>query len=102
MSVDSIEVDPKERSRTSVSPALSDLSGFLPTPCNSYENMAPATNLGPNSCCYAGAQSDMYGWDAELDRMTQDEDYETISMSYRRANGGRANLLERVFNTRSV
>lgn len=103
MSFDSIEIDPKEQARISVSPTLSDLSGFLPTPCHSYENMAPATTLGPNSCCYAGTGGDMYGWDAELERRNHhEEEYDTIHMSYRRANGARGNLLERVFNTRSA
>lgn len=81
ISVQSIEVDPKESCRITVSPTLSDLSGFLPTPSNSYENMAPAATLRPSLCCSAGAQTDTYGWEAEHDRRAQYEDYETITMS---------------------
>lgn len=80
---------------------LSDLSGYLPTPSRSCEEMPPATTQGPDAFCHTTSHEDIWGWEAELERRTQGNDFDSFPLTYRRANGTRANLLQRVFKAGS-
>ncbi|KAL6414026.1 hypothetical protein AUP68_03559 [Ilyonectria robusta] len=100
-----MEVDFEEQSRLWVgSHNFSDFSHYLPNPSASCESMiTSATTIDSQCSCPASQDAspdDTYGWEAELDRRAnqeEDDECETIALTYRRANGSKTNLLQRVF-----
>ncbi|CAG1983546.1 unnamed protein product [Fusarium graminearum] len=87
-----------------------DVSNYLPTPTTSSEDIgSPSTTSDHQAFRYASPVEDMYGWDAELERrrspsrssMSSNEGCDTIALSYRRANGSKHSLLQRVFRVSS-
>jgi len=87
-----------------------DVSNYLPTPATSSEDIgSPSTTSDHHAFRYASPVDDLYGWDAELDRrrspsrtsMSSTEGCDTIALSYRRANGSKHSLLQRVFRVGS-
>ncbi|KAF4952835.1 hypothetical protein FGADI_6424 [Fusarium gaditjirri] len=88
-----------------------DVSNYLPTPTTSHEDMrCPSTSSETEAFIYASPIEDMYGWDAELERreaspsrdsMSSTEGLDTFALSYRRANGSKHSLLQRVFRVGS-
>jgi hypothetical protein len=87
-----------------------DVSNYLPTPTTSSEDIgSPSTTSDHQAFRYASPVEDMYGWDAELDRrrspsrssMSSNEGCDAIALSYRRANGSKHSLLQRVFRVGS-
>ncbi|KAF4972799.1 hypothetical protein FSARC_699 [Fusarium sarcochroum] len=94
-----------------VATPMTDVSNYLPTPASSSENMGyHSTTSDHQAFRYASPMEDMYGWDAELDRrqcspsrssLSSNEGCDTISLSYRRANGSKHSLLQRVFRVGS-
>ena len=129
LSVQPIEVDPEAemyidlgssqraaipRTGSDASLTLSDFSNYLSSPsktCSQEAMNDVATTLNNDSDCrFASSGDDLYGWDAELERRNNttpcpmescSHDCNTISLSYRRANGARHNLLQRVFKVGS-
>ncbi|KAL2680709.1 hypothetical protein Neosp_008312 [[Neocosmospora] mangrovei] len=106
----SLAADSDQGSMMFCSTTLSDVSNYLPSPVHSSEDMSCPTNLDSESFRYASPIQDMYGWDAELDRrnftpsrssMGSSEGCDDIPLSYRRANGSKASLLQRVFRVGS-
>ncbi|EEU42761.1 uncharacterized protein NECHADRAFT_95673 [Fusarium vanettenii 77-13-4] len=102
--------DSDQESMMFCSTPLSDVSNYLPSPVHSSEDMSCPTTLDSESFRYASPIQDMYGWDAELDRrnftpsrssMGSSEGCDDIALSYRRANGSKASLLQRVFRVGS-
>lgn len=100
------------RSVSNASTELSDYSNYLPSFPGSSEDLSSiATSLEAKDCCMASPAPDFYGWDAELDRRAKfstcameekcQHGYDTVSFTYRRANGGKGSLLQRVFNVGS-
>ncbi|KAH7241743.1 hypothetical protein BKA59DRAFT_529450 [Fusarium tricinctum] len=92
-------------------PSLTDISNYLPISAIGSENICcPPTTLGDEAFRYASPVEDMYGWDAELERrqsspsrasISSTEGCDTIALSYRRANGSKHSLLQRVFRVGS-
>ncbi|KAF4445978.1 hypothetical protein F53441_10333 [Fusarium austroafricanum] len=90
---------------------MTDMSNYLPTPAASNEDMGcPSTTSDHQAFRYASPVEDMYGWDAELDRresspswasMSSADGLDTVALSYRRANGSKHSLLQRVFRVGS-
>lgn len=89
---------------------MADVSNYLPTPATSSEDVGShSTTLDHQAFRYASPVEDMYGWDAELDRrrspsrasMSSTEGCDTIALNYRRANGSKHSLLQRVFRVGS-
>ncbi|UZP39846.1 hypothetical protein NXS19_007662 [Fusarium pseudograminearum] len=87
-----------------------DVSNYLPTPTTSSEDIgSPSTASDHQAFRYASPVEDMYGWDAELERrrspsrssMSSNEGCDAIALSYRRANGSKHSLLQRVFRVSS-
>lgn len=111
LSASSLAADSDEERIMFCSTPLSDVSNYLPSPIHSNEDMTcPPTNLDNESFRYASPIQDMYGWDAELDRrdfppsrssVGSSEGCDAIALSYRRANGSKASLLQRVFRVGS-
>ncbi|KAM5357829.1 hypothetical protein ACJZ2D_015872 [Fusarium nematophilum] len=111
ISATSLAADSDQDKMDFTSTPLSDVSNYLPTPAQSCENMAgPATMSDNRAYRYASPMEDMYGWDAELDRrkfppsrssMSSREGCDTFALSYRRANGSKSSLLQRVFRVGS-
>ncbi|KAF4452887.1 regulator of G- signaling [Fusarium albosuccineum] len=111
LSATSLATDSDHDNLDLCSTPLSDVSNYLPTPAQSSEDMDyPVTTSDNRAFRYASPMEDMYGWDAELDRrkfppsrssMSSREDLDTIALSYRRANGSKASLLQRVFRVGS-
>ncbi|KAF5019757.1 hypothetical protein F66182_8229 [Fusarium sp. NRRL 66182] len=91
--------------------SLADVSNYLPTPFASNEDMVCQSMTSDHQAFrYASPMEDMYGWDAELDRrqcppsrasLSSNEGCDHISFSYRRANGSKHSLLQRVFRVGS-
>lgn len=88
---------------------MADVSNYLPTPASSSEDMVcPSTTSDHQAFRFASPVEDMYGWDAELDRrrspsrtsMSSAEGCD-FALSYRRANGSKHSLLQRVFRVGS-
>ena len=88
---------------------MADVSNYLPTPASSSEDMVcPSTTSDHQAFRFASPVEDMYGWDAELDRrrspsrtsMSSTEGCD-FALSYRRANGSKHSLLQRVFRVGS-
>ncbi|KAF7546732.1 hypothetical protein G7Z17_g8215 [Cylindrodendrum hubeiense] len=98
-----MEVDVEEQSRLWVgSQEFSDLSHYLPNPSASCESMTTSATTVDSQCScpasHEALQADTYGWEAELDRrIDEDDGCESIALTYRRANGSKSNLLQRVF-----
>lgn len=92
-------------------PSLTDISNYLPIPAIGSENIGcPPTTSDDEAFRYASPVEDMYGWDAELERrqsspsrasISSTEGCDTIALSYRRANGSKHSLLQRVFRVGS-
>ncbi|KAH7248113.1 hypothetical protein B0J15DRAFT_514765 [Fusarium solani] len=111
LSASSLAADSDQESMMFCSTPLSDVSNYLPSPVHSSEDMScPPTTLDSESFRYASPIQDMYGWDAELDRRNfcpsrssvgSSEGCDAIALSYRRANGSKASLLQRVFRVGS-
>ncbi|KAI8715648.1 RGS domain-containing protein [Fusarium sp. LHS14.1] len=110
LSASSLAADSDQESMMFCSTTLSDVSNYLPSPVHSSEDMSCPTTLDSESFRYASPTLDMYGWDAELDRrnftpsrssMGSSEGCDDIPLSYRRANGSKASLLQRVFRVGS-
>jgi len=90
---------------------MTDVSNYLPTPTTSNEDMrCPSTSSETEAFRYASPIEDMYGWDAELERreaspsrdsMSSTEGLDAFALSYRRANGSKHSLLQRVFRVGS-
>lgn len=129
LSVQPIEVDPVEdmyidmgishhsnmpRTGSDASMTLSDFSNYLPSQSYTHEPMdVVVTSSSDNGSDFrfASPKDDFYGWDAELDRRnitipcpmeSCSDDCETVALSFRRANGARHNLLQRVFKVGSA
>ncbi|KAG4280242.1 hypothetical protein FPRO06_11575 [Fusarium proliferatum] len=90
---------------------MTDVSNYLPTPTTSNEDMrCPSTSSETEAFRYASPIEDLYGWDAELERREASPSRDSISstegldafvLSYRRANGSKHSLLQRVFRVGS-
>ncbi|KAF5597517.1 regulator of G signaling [Fusarium pseudocircinatum] len=90
---------------------MTDVSNYLPTPTTSNEDMrCPSTSSETEAFRYASPIEDMYGWDAELERreaspgrdsISSTEGLDAFALSYRRANGSKHSLLQRVFRVGS-
>ncbi|KAG9496979.1 hypothetical protein J7337_011768 [Fusarium musae] len=90
---------------------MADVSNYLPTPTTSNEDMRyPSTSSETEAFRYASPIEDMYGWDAELERReaspsrdstSSTEGLDAFALSYRRANGSKHSLLQRVFRVGS-
>jgi hypothetical protein len=90
---------------------MNDVSNYLPTPTTSNEDIGcPSTSSDQEAFRYASPIEDMYGWDAELERreaspsrdsMSSTEGLDAFALSYRRANGSKHSLLQRVFRVGS-
>ncbi|KAF4335045.1 regulator of G signaling [Fusarium beomiforme] len=90
---------------------MADVSNYLPTPTTSNEDVCCLPTTSDHEAFrYASPIEDMYGWDAELDRreacasrdsMSSTEGLDTIALSYRRANGSKHSLLQKVFRAGS-
>ncbi|KAF5569646.1 regulator of G signaling [Fusarium pseudoanthophilum] len=95
----------------STSMPMTDVSNYLPTPTTSNEDMrCPSTSSETEAFRYASPIEDMYGWDAELERreaspsrdsISSTEGLDAFALSYRRANGSKHSLLQRVFRVGS-
>lgn len=93
-------------------PTFSDMSNYLSTVSHDPNHMIkPPTTSDHHSFRYASPMEDIYGWDAELSRrkmpaahmLTNSENgCEDLTITYRRANGSKANLLQRVFRVGSA
>ncbi|KAF4982540.1 hypothetical protein FZEAL_1850 [Fusarium zealandicum] len=111
LSATSLAAESDQDTTEITSSPLSDLSNYLPTPVGSHEDMAcPATTSDRHAYRYASPMEDVYGWDAELNRrhvprstssMSPKEGCDSAALSYRRANGSKATLLQRVFRVGS-
>jgi len=104
-----MEIDAEEQSRLWMGPReFTDFSHYLPNPSASCESMTTSATTvdsqGSSPPPMEAAQDDVYGWEAELDRREcQDADAcDTIALTYRRANGTRSKLLQRVFTAVSA
>lgn len=90
---------------------MTDVSNYLPTPTTSNEDMrCPSTSSETEAFRYASPIEDMYGWDAELERreaspsrdlISSIEGLDAFALNYRRANGSKHSLLQRVFRVGS-
>lgn len=110
-----VDSDPKRntcsRTPSDASTTLTDFSNYLPSRSHSCEDMdTVATTMESQDCRFASPSSDLYGWDAELQRRSNfsscamencQDGCEPITLRYRRANGSRSNLFQRVFNVGS-
>ena len=109
----SLETEANEQSMDLITtPVLCDLSNYLSTqPHGSEGDMTdPAMMLDQQSFRYASPMDDIYGWEAGLNHRKISPDpmltsagnsCEDLTLSYRRANGAKANLLQRVFRVGS-
>ncbi|KAF7547295.1 hypothetical protein G7046_g9047 [Stylonectria norvegica] len=119
VSIEALEVDPAEqiyidlgtdevltnssRATSNASTSLSDFSNYLQHEDGSEDVDVVATTLDPESCRHASTQGDAYGWDSMLSEKHNCpmekciHECETISLRYRRANGSKSSLLQRVF-----
>ncbi|KAI1045184.1 hypothetical protein LB505_004956 [Fusarium chuoi] len=94
-----------------ISMPMTDVSNYLPTPTTSNEDIrCPSTSSETEAFRFASPIEDLYGWDAELERreaspsrdsISSTEGLDAFALSYRRANGSKHSLLQRVFRVGS-
>ncbi|KAF5657361.1 AGA1-like protein [Fusarium heterosporum] len=107
----SLSPDCNENDVRVIKPLLNDISNYLPIPDTNNETIDyHSTTSDDKAFRYASPVQDMYGWDAELDRrelspsrasISSTEGCDTIALSFRRANGSKHSLLQRVFRVGS-